>query len=332
MTDRGREPDGMATVGQALAAAASRLAVATPDVAVTARLDAELLLGFVLGVERTRILAYPEAPIGTGQAEQLAALVARRSAGEPVAYLRGLAEFHGLALAVDPRVLVPRPETEQLVDLALEEIARRLVGSPRPAGAPPVAVVDVGTGSGAIAVALAVTLRRLGMAGEVAITASDRSADAIGVARENAASHAVADLVGMIAADLLPPAGATAGLRSVPASFEVVCANLPYIRTVDLPGLPAPVRFEPVESLDGGMDGLDVIRALLATLAGRTLPGAVALLEIGADQAGIMREAAAERLPGWTVEILDDLAGLPRVARLRRPGPAVSPGRGPGGP
>jgi release factor glutamine methyltransferase len=309
----------MTTVGEVLAGATARLRTGSPDVVESARLDAELLLAFVLGIERTRLLAYPEAPIGTGQEERLSDLVECRARGEPVAYLRGIAEFHGLAFAVDRRVLVPRPETETLVDLALDEVIRRLVAAPRPPGTPPLAIADVGTGSGAIAVALAVALRRRRMAAEVAIFATDASADAIELARENVAAHVAADTVGLAVADLLPLPGAPVGQLVAPQRFDLVCANLPYIRSADLPGLPAPVQFEPAGALDGGADGMAVIRRLLALLPGRTSPGALALLEIGADQASAVLAAATTALPDWAAEVLPDLAGLPRVACLRRP-------------
>jgi release factor glutamine methyltransferase len=310
----------MTTVGVALTAAAARFASAGPDIAGSARLDAELLLGFVLGVERTRLLAYPEALVGDGQAERFDALVTRRAAGEPVAYLRGIQEFHGLAFAVDRRVLVPRPETELLVDRALEEIAGRLASAARPHGTPPLAIADVGTGSGAIAVALAVALRRRGMLGEVAIIASDACVDACDAARENVVGHAVADRVGVAEANLLAPPGSPAGSLVVPDRFDVVCANLPYVASAELDGLPRPVRFEPREALDGGTDGLTIIRRLLAIIPERAADGAAAFLEIGSSQGDALCEEVAAALPGWTCDIGRDLAGQPRLGVLRAPG------------
>jgi release factor glutamine methyltransferase len=303
----------VATVGGLLAAGTDRLRVAGSP---SARLDAELLLADALGSDRTGLLAHPDGLAGDGPAARFAAALDRRAAGEPVAYIRGMKEFHGLALAVDSRALVPRPETELLVDLALGELADVLGRAPRPPGTQPVSVADVGTGSGAIAVAIAAGLRRRGMAGEVEIVASDLSADAAALARENAVAHGVADRVGVAVADLLPPAGETAGLLRVPQRFDLVCANLPYIRTRDLDGLPAPVRFEPPGALDGGPDGLDVIRRLLALLPGRLGDGGLALLEIGSDQADAMGDATAAVLPGWGCEVVADLAGLPRIARV----------------
>ena len=262
------------------------------------------------------MLAHPDGLVGDGPAARFAAVLERRAAGEPVAYIRGMKEFHGLALAVDARALVPRPETELLVDLALAELADVLGRAPRPRGTPPVRVADVGTGSGAIAVAVAAALRRRGMAGEVEIIASDRSTGAAVLAAENAVAHGVADHVGVAVADLLPAQGAEAGLLRTPQRFDLVCANLPYIRTGDLAGLPAPVGFEPREALDGGLDGLEVIRRLLALLPARLDAAGLALLEIGADQADPVGSAVGSLLPGWSCEVVADLAGLPRIASV----------------
>jgi release factor glutamine methyltransferase len=303
----------VARVGELLAAGTDRLRAAGSS---SARLDAELLLADALGTDRTGVLAHPDGLAGDGPAAHFDAALERRAAGEPVAYIRGMKEFHGLALAVDARALVPRPETELLVDLALEELADVLGRGPRPAGTPPVTVADAGTGSGAIAVAIAAALRRRGMAGDVEIVACDLSADAAALARENAVAHGVADRIGVAVADLLPPAGEAAGLLRAPERFDIVCANLPYIRTGDLAGLPAPVRFEPLDALDGGPDGLDVIRRLLALLPDRLSDGGLALLEIGSDQAEAIGDAAVAILPGWGCDIVVDLAGLPRIARV----------------
>ena len=306
----------MTTVGALLAAGTDRLRSAGSP---SARLDAELLLADALGTDRTGVLAHPGGLAGDGPAARFAASLERRATGEPVAYIRGMKEFHGLALAIDARALVPRPETELLVDLAFAELAEVLGRAPRPAGTTPVNVADVGTGSGAIALAVAAALRRRGMAGEVEIVATDQSADAAALARENVVAHGVADRVGVAVADLLPPAGAEAGLLRVPEQFDLVCANLPYIRTADLDDLPAPIRFEPRDALDGGPDGLGVIRPLLALLPGRLRDGGLALLEIGSDQADAIADASARLLPDWSCGVVADLAGLPRIARISRP-------------
>lgn len=274
----------------------------------TARLDAELLLGHAVGVGRTVVLAHPEAPVGSDAARRYRADVARRAAGEPVAYIRGLKEFYGLAFEADARALIPRPETERLVELAEAEVMHRLGAVSRPVGAAPLRVVDVGTGSGAIAVALAVALRTMRALEAVEILATDVSPEALGLARENAVGHAVADRVEFLEADLLP-----SGDR---APFDVVLANLPYVRTDAIPTLPRATSFEPVLALDGGEDGLAVIERLLVLLPDALVTDGVALLEIGADQGEAIGERVAARLPGWTWTVETDLAGLPRVVRI----------------
>ena len=180
----------------------------------------------------------------------------------------------------------------------------------RPVGAAPLRIVDVGTGSGAIAVALAVSLRRLRALDAVEILAVDISPDALGLARENAVGHAVADRVAFVEADLLPEDAA--------APFDLILANLPYVRTDVIAGLPRATSFEPVIALDGGVDGLAVIERLLDRLPGALTDDGVALLEIGADQGGSIGERVSERLPGWLCAVELDLAGLPRVARIGR--------------
>ncbi len=215
------EPAPVAVAVAALVASAEDRLAASGS--TSPRLDAELLLAHAVGTDRTGILAHPEAPVGDGPRAAFEALVARRELGEPVAYLRGFREFHGLAIATDERALIPRPETELLVDAALEAVSARLTAAPRPAGSPPLRVADVGTGSGAIAVALVAALRRRRMADQVIVDAIDVSPDALQLARENAAGHGVADRMTFTLGDLLPE-------RVLP-SYAVICANLPYVAT-----------------------------------------------------------------------------------------------------
>jgi release factor glutamine methyltransferase len=304
----------VATVRELLDVGVARLRDAGSE---TARLDAELLLAHALDVDRTGVIANWSAPVGEGAAATFRELLERRAAGEPVAYIRGVKEFRGLAFGVDARALIPRPETERLVELAEIEIVRRLIGAPRPPGSPPVRVVDVGTGAGAVVVSLGVLMRRRKMLDEVELTAIDVSEDALQLAKENAVGHAIGDRITFEVADLLP------GDRS--GAWDVVLANLPYVRTDAIPSLPIAASFEPVLALDGGPDGLQVIGRLLDQLHGALARGGAALLEIGGDQEAGMRELAAERLPGWGIEIERDLGGLPRVAVLRhRPSAAAS--------
>lgn len=309
----------MTTTGQAIARATDTLRAAGSE---TARLDADILLGWAVGVDRTAIVAHPEAPIGPEALARFEAAVERRAGGEPVAYIRGIKEFHGLAFVADPRALIPRPETEALVDAAIEEVIRRLAERPGEAGTgpgaggDPIRVADVGTGSGAVAVALAVALRgrRVTLGRHVTIAATDASPEALDLARENAVGHAAADGMRFIEADLLPPVLPDDGAR-----FDVVLANLPYVRSDAIASLPIAASFEPRVALDGGPDGLAVIRALLARLPEALADDGVALLEIGADQGEAAPAAVAGALgEGWRSSVASDLAGLPRILRVER--------------
>lgn len=272
------------------------------------RLDAELLLGHVLGVGRATLLAEPESVVSDAQTVAFEDLLERRARGVPVAYLRGMKEFYGLVLSVDERALIPRPETETVVDRVLTLISQRLTGGPRPAGSKPLVVWDVGTGSGPIPVALAVECRRRGYGGEVMFTATDISPDAIALATENAVAHGVADRISFAVADL-------ADLPGAPPA-DLLTGNLPYITSDDLPQLPVAASYEPPIALDGGPDGLTFVRRLIEQLPSVLAPGGVALLEIGSDQADAVRVLCP---PGWEVVVHDDLAAWPRVVELTRP-------------
>jgi release factor glutamine methyltransferase len=290
-------------------AAIERLRAAGGD---TPRLDAELLLGFAIGVDRTAVIAHGDAPVGVDAEATFLDLVARRERGEPVAYLRGMKEFHGIALTVDRRALIPRPETEELVDRTIEEVMQRLTAG---ALGGPVRVIDVGTGSGAIAIAVAVALRKRGVPAEdVTLLAVDIDADALDLARENAVGHGVGDRLSFGASDLLPPV-------STAQPWDVVTANLPYVRSEVVDALvasQASPAFEPRLALDGGDDGLAAIGRLLDQLPTGLGADGVALLEIGADHGEAIRGLAVDRLPGWTCTVIPDLAGLPRIARFER--------------
>jgi release factor glutamine methyltransferase len=299
----------MATVRELLDGGVARLRAAGSE---SPRLDGELLLARAIGADRTAVLAHPDAPVGDGPAATFEADLRRREAGEPVAYIRGFKEFYGIALAVDRRVLIPRPETERLVELAEAEIGDRLVSTPRLPGHP-LRVVDVGTGSGAIAIALAVALRKRRMLDDVEILATDASADAVAVAQLNAVGHGVADHVRFVEADLLTPV--------IERPYDVLVANLPYVPSADVDALPIAASFEPRAALDGGPDGLDVIRRLIDRLPGALTDRGVALLEIGADQGETVAETITSRLVGWPTRIELDLTGRPRVARTERPRP-----------
>ena len=301
------------TVGEVLRDAASRL---TESGSETPRLDAEVLLAHVLRVDRATLLAGPEAGLGADHAREFELFVERRARGEPVSYIRGLKEFYGLAFVVDPRALIPRPETETLVDVALAHIAARLTAAPREPGAP-LRVWDVGTGSGAIAVAIAVESRRKGYGSDIRLRASDVSADALGLAIENAVVHGVADAIEFVTADLTEVVDSTDSLDSV----DLLVTNLPYIPSAMIPTLPVAASFEPRSALDGGEDGLGVIRRLIAQLPAVLKEEGAALLELGSDQADAVQAMVAKLGRGWSSAVQHDLAGSARVIEIRRGNP-----------
>jgi release factor glutamine methyltransferase len=253
------------------------------------RLEAEVLLSHVLGVSRTALLAHPEHVLTPDQLSNYQVLTRRRAAGYPLPYLTGHVEFYGLEFEVTPEVMIPRPETETLVDLVL---ARR-----------PTTVVDVGTGSGCIAVALAVHLP------ESAVCAIEISPAALAVARRNVERHGVADRVRLIVGDLLSPR---------PAPVELIVSNPPYIPTGECAFLPASVRnHEPRLALDGGLGGLAIIRRLLAQASAVLRPGGGLLIEIGADQGAAASHLARTFFPQATVRVHPDLAGCDRVLEVQ---------------
>jgi release factor glutamine methyltransferase len=256
--------------------------------------EARLLLGHLLGRDEGRLLATDDEVAAQGLEPRFRALLARRAAGEPLAYLTGEREFYGRPFAVDRRVLIPRRETEHLVEIALE--------LPLPAAA---RVLDVGTGSGC----LAVTLARERPAWRP--VATDVSLGALAVARANARRHGVAERVRLVAADLLAPFAA--------AAFDLVLGNPPYVEAGVLPYLPADVRdYEPHLALAGGDDGLELARRLIAQSAERLAPGAYVALEYGFGQADAVVALAQEAARFDRVEVRRDLAGIERDVLLRR--------------
>ena len=277
----------------------------------SARLDAEVLLGHVLGVDRSGLAAHPEAVLSTGQLDAYEACLERRATGEPVAYIRGMKEFYGTAISVDPRVLIPRPETETLVELALKRISDDLTSTLRD-DEEPYLVWDVGTGSGAIPVAVALELRRRRYGDVVRFHLTDLSGDARDVATINVVSHGLAHLVTFAEGDLTDVA------PPPPRPVDLLTANLPYIPSGLMPDLPVAASFEPTVALDGGPDGLDVVRRLLAQLPQALAARGAALLEIGSDQVEAVEAVVAETDVGWSSTVHEDLSGAPRVVQLER--------------
>lgn len=270
------------TLGAALARAAARIG----------RLDARLLLQHVSGCRHTDLIARPETPLAPEPAAAFAALVARREAGEPLAYLVGRKEFLGLDLAVSPAVLVPRPETELLVELAQARVES--LAAP--------AILDLGTGSGAVALGLAHLLP------EARITAVDASAEALDMARHNAERLGLA--VRFVLSDWY---------AELPAAerFDLIVSNPPYIEAGDPHLAQGGLPFEPLMALTDGADGLECIRRIIAGAPERLTPGGWLLFEHGYDQAEKARELLAaagfKEVGSWR-----DLAGIERVSGGRR--------------
>jgi release factor glutamine methyltransferase len=272
-------PAAPATLRDLLAGATTRLASAGCD---SPRLEAELLLAHVLGAGRSALVTGAREAVTGAVASEYEALVRRREAREPVAYLTGRRGFRHIELEVDRRVLIPRPETELLVELAL--------GLPHGAR-----VADVGTGSGAVALALASERP------DLRVVALERDRGALEVARANAAR--IAPHVDVVESDLLAAA---------PGQLDAVLANLPYVPDGDVDGLmPEVARYEPRAALAGGPDGLDVVRALL-----EQADAPFVALEIGAGQAPA--SAALLVAGGWSPVAHHDLAGIERVVVGRR--------------
>jgi len=250
-------------------------------------LEARMLLEQVLGKTHAWLIAHADETPGAGAEAAFVALVERRRQGEPIAYILGKREFYGLDFEVTRAVLIPRPETELLVELALARIAADAV----------VRVLDLGTGSGAIAVALAKERP------QARVTAVDVDYAALAVARANASRHGVG--VRFFCGDWFGP---LSGER-----FDLIVANPPYVAAADPHLALGDVRFEPQRALLGGADGLDCIRAIVAGAAAHLRPGACLLFEHGYDQAEACR-ALLEAQSFCAVQTWPDLAGIPRVS------------------
>lgn len=296
------------TVRQALATAAAQLAT-NEQLRDSARSDAELLLLHSLAISRATLLAHPGREIGASEQARFQGLIDRRMRCEPVQYITGRQEFYGLALDVTPAVLIPRPETEHLVEAALHLL---------PADTP-LKIADVGTGSGAIAIALAVHLP------QARITALDLSPDALAVAAANAATHGVAGRIRLLRSDLLAALeNDLPGTEEQALAFDAIVSNPPYVPESDGPTLHPQVRdHEPATALFAGADGLDIYRRLIPQAWNALQPGGLLALEIGHGQ----RNALSDLLSGWLeVHFRNDLQGIPRVALARKPDEGIKRG------
>lgn len=284
------------TLGSVLHEAAERLRGAGID---DADLEADVLLRHALRMDddRAHMLALLHEPIGPDAAERFDDLVRRRLAHEPTAYIVGFREFYGLKLACSPDALIPRPETELLVEIALDWLAHLELSS-RPV------IVDVGTGNGALAIALAVNCPA------ASVIAIDTSAAALLLAQRNAARQGVAARISFARGDLLSP------LRS---GADLIVANLPYVSDADWDALAPEIRaHEPRSALVGGRTGTEAIARLLAQAPERLNARSLLLCECGDLQADALRIEAVRAFPDAWIEVRQDLAGLDRVLYIER--------------
>jgi len=296
----GRLLDGT-TAGELVASAAAILREAGIP---SPRLDAELLVGHAFSRDRAWLRAHPEAELPADTADAVAAWVERRAAGEPVAYIRGFKEWLSLRIATDSRALIPRPETELLAEAAISEIVARLTRDDAA-----VQAWEIGTGCGAIALALALRFRAAIALGRLHLAASDLSAEALELAEENLVAHGVGSLVTLACGDLLEPAAVATGRA------DLLIANLPYLTSSEVEAGTGSFAWEPHAALDGGTDGLDLVRRLVSAIPERLAHHGVALLEIGRGQAAAVRHLVSSLPVRCAVTTLPDLAGIERVVR-----------------
>jgi release factor glutamine methyltransferase len=262
------------------------------------RLDAELLLGHVLGMSREQLVIGASMSLSQQQWQEYESILLRRLAAEPTAYITGRQEFWSKDFRVTPDVLIPRPETECLVEVALKLAAK---------WPEPLRILDLGTGSGAIAIAVAGELPK------AEIFATDISHAALVLARQNAARHGVAGQIHFLQGDLFE------AIRKVGAKFHLILSNPPYIRRGEIAELaPTVSRWEPHGALDGGPDGLDYYRRLAAEAIDYLLPNGAIIVEIGADMGASVRALFANAATGIDATIDQDYSGQDRIVVAHR--------------
>lgn len=261
-----------------------------------ASVEAELLLGHVLAMSRTQLYTEPETGLTLAETEHLRRLVRRRLDHEPVAYILGHWEFYGLYFYIDYHTFIPRPETELLVEEAVE-LAHRISHTGKQ-----ITIADVGTGCGTIAVSLALALP------QVKIYATDISASALQVARINCCRHGIKGQVELLQGDLL---------ELLPQPVDMIVANLPYIKSCEFKDLaPEIVNFEPTIALVGGKDGLDKIQRMLEQMPVKLSYGACFLLEIGQGQGEMVTSLIKSYFPQASIELISDLGGIERIVKV----------------
>ena len=261
-----------------------------------ASVEAELLLGHVLGMSKTQLYTEPERSLTSVETEHLRHLVRRRLDHEPAAYILRYCEFYGIDFYIDYHTFIPRPETELLVEKAVE-LAQRISHRGEQ-----ITIADIGTGCGAIAVSLALALP------QAKINATDISAAALQVAEINCRRHEVNSQVELLQGNLLEP---------LPQPVDMIIANLPYIKTCELRDLSPEIRdYEPTMALAGGEDGLDKTQQMLEQMPGKLSYGAYFLLEIGQGQGEMVTSLIKSYFPQASIELICDLGGIERVVKV----------------
>jgi release factor glutamine methyltransferase len=261
-----------------------------------ASVEAELLLGHVLGMSKTQLYTEPERGLTSVETEYLWNLVRRRLDHEPAAYILGHCEFYGIDFCIDSHTFIPRPETELLVEKAVE-LAQRISHRGKQ-----ITIADIGTGCGAIAISLALALP------QAKIYATDISDPALQVAEENCRRHAVNGQVELLQGNLLEP---------LPQPVDMMVANLPYIGNCEFVDLSQEIRdYEPAMALAGGRDGLDKIQQMLEQMPGKLNQGAYFLLEIGQGQSGKVTSLIRSYFSQANIELISDLGGIERVVKV----------------
>ncbi|MEA1871992.1 MAG: peptide chain release factor N(5)-glutamine methyltransferase [Chloroflexota bacterium] len=261
-----------------------------------ASVEAELLLGHILGISKTQLYTEPEKSLTSAEAKHLWSLVQRCLDHEPAAYILGHCEFYGIDFRIDSCTFIPRPETELLVEEAVE-LAHRISHSGKQ-----ITIADIGTGCGAIAISLALALP------QAKIYATDISASTLRVAGMNCRRHAVSSQVELLQGNLLEP---------LSQPVDMIVANLPYIKDCEFKDLsPEIINFEPTTALAGGEDGLDKIQQILEQVPGKLSHGGCFLLEIGQGQGRVVTSLIKSYFTQASIELISDLGGIERVVKV----------------
>ena len=280
------------TLSQAIHLARQKLSQAGID---DACIEAEFLMRHTVGVSKTQLYSEPDRAITSAEANRVWEFVQRRLRHEPTAYILKYCEFYGIDFYIDQRVLIPRPETELLVEKAIEFASCYYQNKN-------LTIADIGTGSGIIAISLALALPK------ARIYATDISPASLEIAEINCRRHKVSDQVKLLQGNLLEP---------LPEPVDMIVSNLPYIKDAELKMLsPEIINFEPIVALAGGGDGLDKIRSLLAQVPDKICPGGYLLMEIGQGQAQVVTSIINNYLPESSIELIPDLSGIDRVVKV----------------